>query len=166
MRQWLQLGKLILLRTEYQGNLIFASDNASSLLRQSKQILLSIIYYQTLLHSNFVNKNMHMQQSKNNSPSLSLFIYIYIYTHTHTIYICCILILERAVNQRCTCVNKWKKKREQVGIMKEYRQMPAAVEAVRVRKASQLADWEHPGRGHLPSATPGRATPAKMWKKC
>ena len=43
---------------------------------------------------------------------------------------CYILTPDRAVNQRSTCVNKRKKKRKQVGIMKEYRQMTAAVELV------------------------------------
>ena len=43
---------------------------------------------------------------------------------------CCILSLDWAVNQRCTCVNKRKKKRKQECVMKEYRQMPAAVESV------------------------------------
>ena len=47
----------------------------------------------------------------------------------------CILTLNRAVNQRCTCVNKQKKKRKQVDVMKEYRQMPAAVALVVDRKA-------------------------------
>ena len=58
--------------------------------------------------------------------------------------LCCILTLDQAVNQRCTCVNKRKKKRKQVGVMKECWQMPAAVESVRGRKASPLADWERP----------------------
>ena len=44
--------------------------------------------------------------------------------------LCYILTLDRAVNQRCTSVNKRKEKRKQVGVMKEYRQMPAAVELV------------------------------------
>ena len=48
---------------------------------------------------------------------------------------CYILTLDRAVNQRCTCVNKRKKKQKQVGLMKEYRQMLAAVESVGDRKA-------------------------------
>ena len=38
--------------------------------------------------------------------------------------------------KRCTCVNKRKKKRKQVGVMKEYRQLLAAVELVGDRKAS------------------------------
>ena len=46
-----------------------------------------------------------------------------------------ILTLDRAVNQRCARVNKQKKKRKQVGVMKEYRQVPAAVESVGTRKA-------------------------------
>ncbi len=32
--------------------------------------------------------------------------------------------------KRCTCVNKQKKNRKQVGVMKEYRQVPVAVERV------------------------------------
>ena len=59
---------------------------------------------------------------------------------------CYILTHERAVNQRCTCVNIQKKKRKQVGVMKEYRQMPVIVESVGDRKASQFADWECPTR--------------------
>ena len=47
---------------------------------------------------------------------------------------CYILTLDRAVNQRWTRVNKRKKKRKQVGVMK-YRQMPAAVDSVGSRKA-------------------------------
>ena len=54
---------------------------------------------------------------------------------------CYILTLDRAVNQRCTCVNK-RKKWKQTCVMKEYRQTPAAVEWVGHRRASQLADWE------------------------
>ena len=46
-----------------------------------------------------------------------------------------ILTLDRAVNQRCTCVNKQKKRRKQVGVMKEYRQMLVAIESVGDRKA-------------------------------
>ena len=56
----------------------------------------------------------------------------------------CILTLDRAVNQRCTCVNKQKKKRKQVDIMKEYRQMPAAVESVGPRKARVRASLQRP----------------------
>ena len=48
---------------------------------------------------------------------------------------CYILTLDRALNQRCTCVNKRKKKQKQVGVMEEYRQVPAAVELVGDRKA-------------------------------
>ena len=43
---------------------------------------------------------------------------------------CYILTFDRAVNQRCTCVNKRKKKRKQVDVMKEYMPMPEAVESV------------------------------------
>ena len=53
-----------------------------------------------------------------------------------------ILTLDRAVNQRCTCVNKRKKKRKQVDVIKEYRQMPAAVELVGDRKARVRASLE------------------------
>ena len=52
--------------------------------------------------------------------------------------ICYILTLDQAVNQRCTCVNKQKKKRKQVGVIKKYRQMLAAVESV---GAGRL-EWE------------------------
>ena len=61
--------------------------------------------------------------------------------------ICCILTLDRAVNQRCTCVNKQKKKRKQVDIMKEYRQVPAAVELVGDRKARVRASLQTEGCG-------------------
>ena len=76
---------------------------------------------------------------------------------------CCILTLDLAVNQRCTCVNKREKKQKEVGVMKEYRQMLVAVESVGDRKASEneLADW-----GLWPSATPSWEIPAKMRKKC
>ena len=63
---------------------------------------------------------------------------------------CSILTLDWAVNQRCTCVNKRKKKRK----MKVYRQMPAAVEAVGGRKVSHLADWERPAVGNIPQRPP------------
>ena len=46
-----------------------------------------------------------------------------------------LLYIDQAVNHKCTGVNKWKKKRKQVGRMKEYRQVPAAVESVGDRKA-------------------------------
>ena len=75
-------------------------------------------------------------------------------THTHTHTTCCIVTLDRAVNQRCTCVNKQKKKWKQVGVMKEYRQVPAAVE---------LVGQEGQSEGQL---TPGWATLAKMRRKC
>ena len=56
--------------------------------------------------------------------------------------LCHILTLDRAINQRCTCVNKQKKKRKQMGVMKEYRQVLGAVELagdrnVRVRTSLQ-----------------------------
>ena len=43
---------------------------------------------------------------------------------------CYIMTLDWAINQRWTCVNKRKKKRRQVSVLKEYRQMLAAVELV------------------------------------
>ena len=57
---------------------------------------------------------------------------------------CCILTLDWAVNQRCTCVNKQEKKWKQMGIMKEYRLMPAAIDAVgqEGQSENQLADSE------------------------
>ena len=58
---------------------------------------------------------------------------------------CYILTLDQAVNQRCTCVNKRKKKRKQVGIMKEYRQVPAAVELVGDRKSRVRVSWQTEG---------------------
>ena len=61
--------------------------------------------------------------------------------------VCCILTLDRAVNQRCTCVNKRKKKRKQVDIMKDYRQVPAAVELVGYRKARVRASLQTEGCG-------------------
>ena len=67
---------------------------------------------------------------------------------------CYILTLDRAINQRCTCVNKRKKKRQQMGVMKEYRQMLVAVESVSDKKASQLADWERHAEGCCSQRTP------------
>ena len=61
--------------------------------------------------------------------------------------VCCILTLHRAVNQRCICVNKRKKKRKQAGVMKEYRQMPAAVGSVGDRKARVRASLQTEGCG-------------------
>ena len=55
---------------------------------------------------------------------------------------CCILTLDRAVNQRCASVNKRKKKRKQMTVMKEYRQVPAAVELVGDRKARMKASLQ------------------------
>ena len=63
----------------------------------------------------------------------------HMYTHS---YICCILTLDRAVNQRCICVSKRKKKRKQVGVMKEYREALAAVELVGDRKARLRASLQ------------------------
>ena len=60
---------------------------------------------------------------------------------------CRILTLDRAVNQRCTCVNKREKKREHVGFMKEYRQVPAAVELAEDRIAKVRASLKTEGCG-------------------
>ena len=78
--------------------------------------------------------------------------------------ICYILTLDRAVNQRCTCVNKRKKKRKQMGIMKEYRQMPAAVELVGPRKDRVRASLQTEGCGS--QRLPVEQLLAKMRKKC
>ena len=51
----------------------------------------------------------------------------------------------QAVNQRRTCVNKPKKKRRQVGTMKEYWQVPAAVESVGNKKARSRATLQTEG---------------------
>ena len=75
--------------------------------------------------------------------------------------ICCILILDRAVNQRCTYGNKRKKKRKQVDVTKEYMQVPAAVESVGDRKARVTDSLQTEG-----SATPDCATLAMMGEKC
>ena len=53
---------------------------------------------------------------------------------------CCILTLDRAVNHRCTGVNK---RRKQVGVMKKYRQ----VELVEDRKARVRASLQTEGCG-------------------
>ena len=50
--------------------------------------------------------------------------------------------------KRCTCVNKRKKKRKQVGVMKEYRQVPAAVELVEDRNARVRISLQTEGCGH------------------
>ena len=47
----------------------------------------------------------------------------------------------------CTCVNKRKKKRKQVGVMKEYRQVPATVELVGDEKARVRASLQTEGCG-------------------
>ena len=60
---------------------------------------------------------------------------------------CYILTLDWAVNQRCTCVNKQKKKPKQVGVMKEYRQMLAAVKLVGDRKVRVRACLQTEGCG-------------------
>ena len=59
--------------------------------------------------------------------------------------ICCILTLDRAVNQRCTWVNKRKKKQKKVGVMKEYWQVSATVELVGDRKARVRASLQTEG---------------------
>ena len=53
-----------------------------------------------------------------------------------------ILTFDRTVNQRCTCVYKQKKKRKQVGVIKEYKQMLVFVESVRDRKARVRASLQ------------------------
>ena len=60
--------------------------------------------------------------------------------------LCCILTLDRAVNQRWTCVNK-RKKQKQVNVMKEYRQVPAGVKLVGHRKAREWASLQTEGCG-------------------
>ena len=60
-------------------------------------------------------------------------------------YVCCILTLYQAINQKYTCVNKWKKKQKQVCVMKEYRQVLAAVESVGDRKARVKASLQTEG---------------------
>ena len=60
---------------------------------------------------------------------------------------CCILTLCRTANQRCPCVNKRKKKQKPVGVMKEYRQVPAAVELVGDWKARLRASLQIEGCG-------------------
>ena len=60
---------------------------------------------------------------------------------------CYILTLDRAVNQRCTCVNKRKKKQKEASVMKEYRLVPAAVELVGDRKARVKARLQTEGCG-------------------
>ena len=106
----------------------------------------------------------------NNHEILSFEICFHIKDHLlyHARHVCYIFNLDCAVNQRCTCVNKQKKKRKQVGVMKEYRQMPAAVESV----VTGRPVWEPacrlrtPRWGQQPSATPSWVPPAKMWEKC
>ena len=66
----------------------------------------------------------------------------------HKRYLCYILTLDWAVNQRYTCVNK-QKKQKQVGVMKEYRQMPVAVESVGDRKARASDSLQTDGCGPL-----------------
>ena len=57
------------------------------------------------------------------------------------------MTLDRAVNQKCTCVNKRQKKRKQVDVMKEYRQVPAAVERVDDKKARVRTSLQGEGCG-------------------
>ena len=47
--------------------------------------------------------------------------------------------------KRCTCVNKRKKKRKHVDVMKEYRQVPVAFELVGDRKAAMEASLQTEG---------------------
>ena len=77
---------------------------------------------------------------------------------------CYILPLDRAINQRCTYVNKPKKKLKQMGIIKEYRQVPTAVARVGDRKAKVRDSLQIEGCG--PQRPPDWETQAKMWKKC
>ena len=56
-----------------------------------------------------------------------------------------------------------RKKRKQVGVMKEYRLVPVAVLFAGDRKARVRASWQ---TAMWPTATPGWATQAKMRKKC
>ena len=58
--------------------------------------------------------------------------------HTQQVIKCYILTLDRAVNQRCTFVYKRKKKRKQVVVIKEYRQMTAAVKSFSTGRPASL----------------------------
>ena len=80
--------------------------------------------------------------------SLPLYIPIQLWSLNLFSFYCYILILDRTVNQRSTCVNKWKKKWKQVGVMKEYRQVLVAVELVGHRKARVRANLQTEGCGH------------------
>ena len=55
------------------------------------------------------------------------------------------MTLNRALDQRCTCVNKPKKKRKQMDVMKEYMQISVAVELVGHRKARVRASLQTEG---------------------
>ena len=80
----------------------------------------------------FKNASFQLETSKS-----MLFFYCY-----YISFQCYILTLDGAVSQRCTCVNKRKKKRKQWDVMKEYRQMPAAVESVGDRKTRVRASLQ------------------------
>ena len=71
--------------------------------------------------------------------------------------------------KRCTCVNKRKKKQKQVGVMKEYRQVPAAVELVGDRKArvraSLQTEWYGPQRLPVKQPQPRCRRSATMGKR-
>ena len=76
--------------------------------------------------------------------------------------LCYILTLDRAVNQRCTSVNKRKKKRKQVGVMKEYRQVLAAVELVGDRKARVRASSQT--KACVPQRPPVEPPQPRCWR--
>ena len=101
----------------------------------------------------------HLTIRKKQSPSTAeLLLYYRIYICVCVcVCVCVILTLDRAVNQRCTCVNKPKKMRKQVSVIKEYWQVPVAVELFGCREACVRASLLTEG-----SATPGWATPAKI----
>ena len=76
--------------------------------------------------------------------------------HTYVIY----WPLTEPSIKKCTFVNKRKKKRKQVGVMKEYRQVPAAVELVRNRKARVRASLQTKGCG------PQWPLVEELWPRC
>ena len=77
----------------------------------------------------------------NSSPSMMSYPVLFVASQNTTflslVEMCCILTLDQTVNQRCTCVNKWKKKWKQVGVMKEYRQVPVGDRKARVKASLQ-----------------------------
>ena len=93
-----------------------------------------------LTHEGLLVKLAHHYTTQDARPSL----YVgYVTWDLSNKMLCCILTLDRDVNQRRTSVNKQKKTRKQVGVMKEYGQVPAAVELV--------GDWEARVRASLQS---------------